>query len=61
MGLTDPPVIGDPQEARAEAAADEVLRALAESRRRAILRLVAVQAPELTERDRNLEMIKHGR
>ncbi len=41
MGLTDPAGTVGPQDARAEAATDQALRALAEPRRRAILRLVA--------------------
>jgi DNA-binding transcriptional ArsR family regulator len=41
VGVTGAPAPGGPQDARVEAAADEALRALAEPRRRAILRLVA--------------------
>jgi DNA-binding transcriptional ArsR family regulator len=41
VGLTETPMGGGPGDDRMEAATDEALRALAEPRRRAILRLVA--------------------
>ena len=41
VGVTRAPTTGGPQDAGVDAAADEALRALAEPRRRAILRLVA--------------------
>jgi DNA-binding transcriptional ArsR family regulator len=41
VGLTDQAASGGPQDERTDAATDEALRALAEPRRRAILRLVS--------------------
>lgn len=41
MGLTEPAMSGEPRDERADAGTNEVLRALAEPRRRAILQLVA--------------------